>query len=164
MGNKENLRIQFDDFNLSCFDISQIWEFAIDEEGEEGQDETTLKPRLDLKWPNPSEGLLIVECEFDSKSGKRFRGLCSPSFDDSVNSIQPYIIVDNQFINFWFGIIQPDKKTKDKIYEVLNETSDTLFPLKFHSRLEMADGSRISGQIDGFMWRTLYDNVVTTER
>lgn len=164
MDDKENLRIQFDDFNVSYFETSPIWEFAIDEEGEEGQDETTLKPRLDLTLPDPSEGLLIVECEFEAKSGKKFRGVCSPSFDDSLNSIQPYILADNQFINFWFGIMQPDKGTKDGIYRVLNETPDTLFPLTFQSKLTMADGSRISGQIDGFMWMTLSDNVVTTEK
>ena len=164
MDNKENLRIQFDDFNLSHFDISPIWEFAIDEEGEEGQDETTLKPRLDLKFPDPSEGLLIVECEFVTKSGKQFRGLCSTSFDDSLSSIQPYIIADNQFIMFWFGIVQPDKETKDSVYKVLGETTESLFPIKFQSKLTTADGSKISGQVNGFMWMTLSDRSVTTEK
>lgn len=129
MHNKKNLRIQFDDFNLSYFEISPIWEFAIDEEGEEGQDETTLKPRLDLTLPHPSEGLLIVECEFETNSGNKFRGLCTPSFDDSLSNIQPYIFTDNQLAMFWFGIVQPDKETKNGIYKALGETADSLFPL-----------------------------------
>lgn len=164
MSNKENLRIQFDDFNISHFEISPIWEFAIDEEGEEGQDETTLKPRLDLTFPDPSEGLLIVECEFLAKSGSKFNGLCSPTFDNSISSIQPYILFDNQFTMFWFGIVQPDKETKDGIYRVLGETADSLFPVKFQSKLPMADGSKIVGEIGGFMWMTLSDNIVKTEK
>jgi hypothetical protein len=164
MNEKENIRIQFDKFSLSDFEISPIWEFAIDEEGEEGQDETTLKPRLDIKFPDPSEGLLIVECEFEANSGKKFRGFCSPSFDDSISSIQPYIVTDKQIIMFWFGIVQPDKKTKDGIYEALNETAESLFPIKFQSNLKLEDGQRIIGQIDGFMWMKLSDNIVTIEK
>lgn len=163
MDNKEILRIQFDDFSINHFDISPIWEFAIDEEGEEAQDETTLKPRLDLEFPDPSEGLLIVECDFIAKSGKQFRGLCSPSFDNSLSSIQPYIIMDNKFVMFWFGIAQPDKETKDRVYKILGETTESLFPIKFQSKLTSADGSKISGQINGFMWMTLADKSVTTE-
>jgi len=164
MDNKENLRIQFDDFRVNHFEISPIWEFAIDEEGEEGQDETTLKPRLDLTFPDPSEGLLIIECEFVVKSGNKFNGICSPSFDNSISSIQPYILSNNQFIMFWFGIMQPDKETKDGIYNVLGETADSLFPIKFQSKLPMADGSRIVGEINGFMSMTLSDNNVKTEK
>ena len=164
MNKEENLRVQFDDFNINHFGISPIWEFAIDEEGEEGQDETTLKPRFDLSFPDPSEGLLIVECEFESNSGKEFRGICSPSFDDSLSSIQPYILTDNKFVMFWFGIAQPDKETKDGIYRLLGETPESLFPIKFKSKLPNADGSKISGQIDGFMWMTLSDDSVAVER
>ncbi len=164
MDDKENIRIQFNEFSLRDFEISPIWEFAIDEEGEEGQDETTLKPRLDLTFPDPSEGLLIVECEFEANSGNKFSGLCSPSFDDSISSIQPYIFTDKQITMFWFGIVQPDKKTKNEIYEALNETAESLFPIKFQSNLKMADGSRIIGQIEGFMWLTLSDSKVTTEK
>lgn len=34
-----------------------IWEFALDEEGEEGQDEETVKPRPDLDRADPAEGI-----------------------------------------------------------------------------------------------------------
>ncbi len=164
MENKEKLRVQFDDFRLNHFDISPIWEFATDEEGEEGQDETTLKPRLDLSFPDPSEGLLIVECEFEANSGRKFNGLCSPSFDDSLSSIQPYILADNQFVMFWFGISQPDKETKDRLYKILGEKPESLFPIRFNSKLAKANGSKISGLINGFMWMTLSDRLVTTEK
>ena len=164
MDNKEKIRIQFADFNMTHFDISPIWEFATDEEGEEGQDETTLRPRIDLSFPDPSEGLLIVECEFETNSGSKFSGLCSPSFDDSFSSIQPYILVDNQFVIFWFGVSRPDKETKERLYNILGERPESLFPVEFKSKLAKADGSKISGQINGFMWMTLSDRSVTTEK
>ncbi len=164
MDNKERLRIQFEDFNKSHFEIAKIWEFAIDEEGEDGQDETTLRPRLDISIPDPSHGLLIIECEFLSKSGKRFSGVCCPSFDNSLSSIQPYIFVNSDLVMFWFGIAQPDADTKTKIYELLGETSDSLFPIKFNSVLSLADGSTLNGQIDGFMWMKLSHDSIITEK
>jgi hypothetical protein len=41
-----------------------IWEFALEEEGEEGQDEETVKPRPDLDRADPAEGIFIVGTEF----------------------------------------------------------------------------------------------------
>ncbi|WP_207432172.1 hypothetical protein [Sabulibacter ruber] len=164
MENIEKLRIQFEDFNKSHFEISPIWEFAIDEEGEDGQDETTLKPRLDLKYPDPSEGLLIIEGEFMSKSGRKYSGLCSPSFDNSLSSIQPYIFAGNQMANFWMGISQPDDQTKEETYKMLNETSESLFPIILESILPNADGSKLQAQIDGFMWIKLSDDTIYVEK
>lgn len=164
MDKDEKIRIQFADFQNKHFDVASVWEFAIDEEGEDDQDETTLKPRYDINSADASEGLLIVQCKFTTKSGKTFSGLCSPSFEDSLSSIQPYILVDNDFIMFWFGIMQPNNQTKKKVYDTLHETSETLFPIKFESVLTKPDGQKISGQINGFMWRTLADNKVMTDK
>ena len=164
MTDKEKLRIQFNDFKREHFDISPIWEFAIDEEGEEGQDETTLKPRPDIFFPDPSAGLLIIECEFESNSGKRFIGLCSPSFNNSLSSIQPYIFTDHEMIMFWFGISRPEDETKRNIYSKLGETPGGLFPLKFKSKLSNSLGLKIEGVINGFMWMSFSDQSVTIER
>jgi hypothetical protein len=65
---------------------------------------------------------------------------------------------------FWFGISQPDKETKDRLYNILGEKPEGLFPLKFSSKLTKPDGSKILGQIKGFMWMTLADRKVTTEK
>ena len=67
-------------------------------------------------------------------------------------------------VMFWFGISQPDNDTKTKIYESLGETNDSLFPIKFNSVLPMADDSRLSGQIDGFMWINLSDDSIIIEK
>lgn len=162
MENKETIRIQFDEFQSRHFDIAPIWEFATDEEGDEDQDETTLRPRLDIKHADPSEGILIVECEFETGSGKKLRGLCTPHFDNSLSYIQPYILTDNGMGMFWFGMAKPDADTKKKIYESLGENVSTLFPIKFNSILSKPDGQKIQGQIDGFMW--LDNGKTTTEK
>lgn len=164
MDAREKIRVRFNYFTLRHFEISPIWEFATSEEGEEAQDETTLKPRPDLLYPDPSEGLLIIECEFETSSGRKFNGLCSPSFDNSLSSVQPYILTAGQFVMFWFGISQPDKETMDRLYNILGERPESLFPLKFNSKLPMADGSKISGQIDGFTWTKLANRAVLTEK
>lgn len=164
MSDKQSIRVQFENFNKSHFDIAPIWEFAIDEEGEDGQDETTLKPRLDLSSPDPSEGSLIIECEFVSKSGKRFSGVCTPWFDNSLSNIQPYIVINGDWVTFWFGVAQPDINTKKKMYDLIGETSDSLFPVKFNSVLPMKDGIQLKGQIEGFMWLKLSDGSIVIEK
>jgi len=161
---KDKIRVQAIDFTSDHFDISPVWEFAIDEEGNEGQDETTLKPRLDIMQADPSEGMLIVECEFETNSGKLFRGFCTPAFDDSIGDIQPTILVETKMISFWHGINKPDESQKRNDYHILGETPETLFPIKFQSKLAKPDGNKITGRLNGFMWMTLKDRSVMTER
>lgn len=164
INNNENLRVQFEDFTLEHFKIAPIWEFAIDEEGEEGQDETTLKPRLDLEFPDASEGLLIIECDFETKSGKKYKGLCSPTIDGSLGSSQPYLIFDNQFVTFWYGVIRPEREEIENIYKLLDETPDSLFPLSFISKLPQKDGTYVTGNIEGFLWFTFSNDTIYVDK
>ena len=155
------IRIQFDQFQIIHFDIAPIWEFASDEEGEDGQDETTLRPIFGSKVADPADGLYIVKTEFQTSSGKKYFGVCSPALEFKLGEIQPYMYADNDLIPFWYGMLEPDKAAIDSIYKQLGETKDTFFPIKFEAMTE-TKGAKLSGQLDGFMWKPIDGEKIIT--
>ena len=67
------IRKQVGDLAPSDLKEYPTWEFAIDEEGEEG-DEETVRPRPEVKFVDPAEGLFIVRAEFAGRPrGRRAR-------------------------------------------------------------------------------------------
>ena len=145
------IRVQFGDFELTHFDISPIWEFAIDEEGEEGQDETTLRPVFNMAIADPSEGMLVVKTEFETANGKKYLGLCTPAFEFKFGEIQPYMYTHKGVLSFWHGIYQPSEEEIQTLYEQFEESADTLFPIKFKALTE-TKGAKLEGTIEGFMY------------
>lgn len=150
-GSEPKIRVQFEDFQPKHFDIAPIWEFAIDEECEDNQDETTLRPAYHLTIADPSEGLLVVKTQFQTADGKKYHGLCSPAFEYNFGDIQPYLYTENGVLSFWMGIMQPDIEYIDKLYRQFNFTADSLFPIIFKA-LTPYKGAPLEGQIDGFMY------------
>jgi|GEM_PF-862110 len=149
------IRIQFEDFTLDKFDIAPIWEFALDEEGVDGQDETTLRPCVGLSIADPSNGLCIIKAEFKANNGQKFHGICSPSFEQDLSTIQPYIIDSKVgLFPFWFGIAEPDQVVIGNFYKDLEVNKNSFFPLKYIG-LTPSKGAKLQGNIDGFMWRTI---------
>jgi hypothetical protein len=71
-----------------------IWEFALDEEGEEGQDDETVKP---------AERLFVVRTKFISADGTRFEGYASPHEEAQLFYTQPTIVTEYGQVRFWFG-------------------------------------------------------------
>jgi len=155
------IRVQFNDFTLKNFDIAPIWEFAMDEEGEDEQDETTLRPCFNLTIADPAEGLYIVKTEFTTASGKKIFGLCSPALEFNLGEIQPYMFTDNGVLSFWFGMLEPTQQVIDDLYKQSGESKDSLFPVKFKSVVR-TKGVKLVGVIDGFMWKPIDREKVVT--
>jgi hypothetical protein len=63
------LRKQVGDLTPSDLEQYPTWEFALDEGGEEGQDEETVRPRPEVEFADPGEGLFIVRAEFAAADG-----------------------------------------------------------------------------------------------
>jgi hypothetical protein len=65
---------------LTPTDIEQhpIWEFAIDEEGIEGQDETSVRPFDSVVVPL-NEYSLSVAADFSTSNGSKFSGIVDVS-------------------------------------------------------------------------------------
>ena len=127
-----------------------IWEFALDEEGEEGQDEATVGPRPDLERAEPEEGLFIVRAEFVAVDGTRFDGFVSPHEEPHVGRTQPTIVTDHGQVNFWFGLFLPTQGVIEGAYRTLGKTAPELFPVRFRALVDHG-GAVLEGELPAFL-------------
>jgi hypothetical protein len=125
------------------------WEFAIDEEGE-GGDEETVRPRPEVEFVDPAESLFIVRAEFVAADGTRLDGFVSPHEKRHVAHVQPTIVTDKAHVLFWFGIVPPTRAELNASYSALGKAPEELFPLRYRAVVEHA-GSELEGEINGFM-------------
>ena len=146
------IRKQVADLVPSDLERFPIWEFALDEEGEEGLDEETVRPRPDLADADPSDGLFIVRAEFVGRDGTRFAGYVTASQDDAPSALQPTIVTAYGQVPFWLGLHGPGPGEIEQAYELLAKTAEQLFPLRFRALVPVA-GATCEGAIGGFVRR-----------
>ena len=119
------IRKQVGDLTPSDLEQYPTWEFAIDEDGEEGQDEETVRPRPDVELADPAGGLFIVRAEFAAADGARFDGFVSPHEERHVAGAQPTIVSDTAHVPFWFGTVPPTPARLHASCRALNKTRQT---------------------------------------
>src|SRR5687768_12323434 len=99
-------------YDLSVADLDQhpVWEFALDEEGEEGQDEATVRPYDASGEVDPSQGMFIVRARFALADGTRASGYMTPPVegDSSLGTLQPAVVVPDGQVSFWCGMLAPE--------------------------------------------------------
>jgi len=134
--------------------VFPVWEFCLDEEGEDGQDEATVRP-YQMQGPiNPSVGMFVVRAAFSLADGSKLNGYLTPGVqgDYSISTVQPIIITDAGQVGFWCGCAVPDRATVAKSYGALGKQGPTaVFPLRFESQVELLDGC-VRGVLTGFMY------------
>jgi hypothetical protein len=164
MANGESIRKQVYELHPSDLVQFTIWEHALDEEGEPGQDEATVKPRPDLTIADPSDGTFVVLAELIASDGTRYDGYVYPSPEQDpsppeglprgpaawLGSIQPTIVTEKGQVRFWYGAIPPRAGELEADYRVLGKTAEQLFPVKFRAVAEH-EGARLEGEVRGFM-------------
>lgn len=145
-------RIRKQSYELRPDDLAQfpIWEFALDEESEAGQDEATVRPRPDLTVADPGEGMLIARAEFVARDGSRYQGYVSPSDEEAFSLVQPTIVTDAGQVSFWYGAFPPKPNALEADYELLGKTAEQLFPVTFRALVEH-EGAQLEGEIPAFM-------------
>jgi hypothetical protein len=144
------IRKQITELAIADLQRYPIWEFAIDEEGEPGQDEETVKPRPDLRRADPDGGIFVVRSRFVARDGTRFDGFVTASGDADLGSVQPTVITPAGHVYFWFGIREPSARTIEDSYRKLQTPRDHLFPLAYESDLDA--GAATKGEISGFYY------------
>jgi hypothetical protein len=143
-------RKRIGDIRASDLRESPVWEFALDEEGLDGQDEETVRPRPEVDRVDPRDGVFVVLAEFRAADGTRFDGFVSPHEEQTVGYVQPTIVADETHVRFWFGIVAPKPHVLAAGYRALDKSASELFPLRYCSLVETTDGD-VAGTIDGFM-------------
>jgi hypothetical protein len=150
MAEAARIRIQVGDLGPEDLARFPIWEFAIDEEGDEGQDEETVRPRPDLARADPAEGMFIARTEFVAADGTRYYGYSSPDEDGELSYTQPTIVTAEGQVRFWFGGVPPRTGVLEASYRMLGKTATELFPVRYRAVVEHG-GAPLEGEIDAFM-------------
>jgi hypothetical protein len=139
---------------LTLDDLSKfpVWEFALDEEGVEGQDEGTVRPCEISAALDPSERTLIVRAEFTLADGTKMSGWLTPPVqgDDSLGTLQPVIITERGHVGFWHGMRAPDVKGLAQSYERLGRDAARVFPVQVTSNVNLVRAP-IRVTIPGFL-------------
>lgn len=136
-----------------------VWEFALDEEGEEGQDEATVRPCEISGALDASRGSFVVRATFTLADGTPMNGcMMTPSSSgDGLSTLQPVIITERGQVLFWHGAIAPNARRLAECYEKLGRDAARVFPVQVVSDVEMVGGP-VRATIPGFLvledWKT----------
>jgi hypothetical protein len=159
-----NVRIRKQVYELSPSDLKDhpIWEFALDEEGEEGQDEATVRPWAGDEPLDPAAGMFVVRAIFELADGTTLGGYLTPLVEGStsIGTIQPIVVTDQGQVNFWCGAMAPSAEGIRSQYAKIGRPSSSVFPCRYTSDVRIVGGS-VTGSINGFMhFRSLSDRAV----
>src|SRR4029450_8039086 len=150
MAEASAIRKQVTDLRPDDLAPSPLWEFPLGEEGEEGEDEETVKARPDLDRADPAEGTFIVRTEFVAADGTRFDGYASPHEDAHIFYTQPTIVTADGQVGFWFGGVPPGPDRLEVSYRILGKSAAELFPVRYRALVEHG-GAALQGGKGAFL-------------
>jgi len=151
--NASRIRKQVDQLTAQDFDDSSVWEFALDEEGDDGQDEATVRPYLFEGSLDPSDGMFIARARFALADGTTLPGYMTLPFqgDAGLATLQPVVLTTKGQVLFWFGSIDPGTAFIADLYSRMGKSSSTqVFPIRFESAVALVGGA-VRGEIPGFL-------------
>jgi hypothetical protein len=151
---RQSVRVRKQVYELTLHDLSTfpVWEFRLDADGEEGRDESTVRPYSALGPLNPDERMFVVRAVFSLADGSQMYGYLTPPQrgDASVGALQPIIVTNRGQVRLWCGTATPDPKRLAHNYELLGKSADQVFPVRFESDVELLSG-RVGGSAPGFL-------------
>lgn len=153
-GGSQRGRVRKQVYELTPEDLSQfpIWEFRLDGEGEEGRDESTVRPYTAAGPLDPENRMFVVRTVFTFTDGSRRYGYCTPPLrgDASIGILQPIIVTERGQVRFWCGTTAPDSKRLARSYQLLGREAQRVFPLQFETEVALVGGP-VSGSVPGFL-------------
>ena len=145
----KKIRKQVYELTGSDLETAPVWEFCLDEEGEAGRDEATVKPRSDVSKICDLDGSHIAKTEFTFGDGKKAFGYVYASSEEAIPAIQPVIITPHGQVMFWYGIVPPDEERVAESLRRLCSVSERPFPIRY-SCLIPTDDIPLDGELEGF--------------
>lgn len=141
-------------YELTLDDLNQfsVWEFKLDDEGAEGQDEATVRPHLAPGPLDPTDRMFIVRAVFTLADGTRMQGYFTPPARgrDTIGTLQPIIVTRRGQVRFWCGTAAPDSTRLARNYALLGRDAARVFPLRFESEVDLVGGPA-RGSVPGFL-------------
>jgi len=148
----DRIRRQVYELTPEDLDGHAVWEFALDEEGEAGQDEATVRPYQPNGALDPSDGMFVVRARLKLADGTKVRGYLTPPVqgDSGLGTLQPAVVVDGGQVSFWCGMLAPESGQIAASYARLGKSSASeVFPVRFESDVELVGGP-VAGELPGF--------------
>lgn len=141
-------------YELTLDDLSAfpVWEFRLDQESEEDQDESTVRPHIPDGPLDPANRMFVVRAVFTLADGSKMRGYVTPPGrgDAGVGTWQPIVVTKSGQVRFWCGTSAPGPKRLAHSYELLGKDAKHVFPVRFESDVELAGGP-VRGSVPGFL-------------
>ena len=147
------IRKQIYELSVEDLDRHAVWEFALDEEEEEGQDEATVRPFEPQGPLDPGDGMFIVRARLELADGTQMRGYLTPPVqgDSSLGTLQPAVVVGGGQVSFWCGMVAPEPAQVAANYARLGKPSASrVFPVRFETDVELVGGP-VAGELPGFL-------------
>ena len=153
-GGSQGKRVRKQVYELTLHDLSTfpVWEFRLDEEGEEGRDESTVRPYTASGPLDPTDCMFVVRAVFTLADGSRMQGYFTPPGrgDASIGTLQPIIVTERGQVRLWCGTAAPASKRLAHSYELLGKDAKHVFPVQFESDVELVGGP-VRGSVPGFL-------------
>ena len=147
------MRKQVYELTAEDLDLHPAWEFALDEEGEEDQDEATVRPYILNGALDPENGMFVVRAHLTLADGTRITGYLTPPVqgDSTLGTLQPAVVTSTGQVSFWCGMIAPDETYIADCYASLGKSSpEQVFPIRFESDVPLSCGP-VRGEVPGFL-------------
>jgi hypothetical protein len=146
---------------LTIFDLMQFpaWEYALDEEDVQDQNEKTLRPYLIPPPLDREKAYFVVRARFTLANGASLTGFVKPlrqSQDKLMQPLIPYdlnpvIVTDQGHVPFCYGVFKPDEATISENYKRLGYKAENVFPISFIADIEVRN-SVSEGVSEGFLF------------
>ena len=147
-------RVRKQVYELTLDDLSRfpVWEFRLDKDGAENQDEATVRPFTSSGPLDPADRMFVVRATFTLADGSRMKGYFTPPVrgQEGMDTLQPIIVTDRGQVRFWCGTAAPDSKRLARNYEFLGKDAKRVFPLRFESDVDLVNGPA-RGSLPGFL-------------
>lgn len=160
----EPSRIRKQLYELTLCDLAKwpAWQFALDEEGIEGQDEATVRPIEEDPPYDPERGMMVVAATFRLADGSGADGYFypQPGGTREPGLVSPVIIAGEAQVGFWYGLQEPDRVEIARAYRILGRPAGRVFPIECEPTVELTTGpARLT--IPGFQRIGPHDSIVT---
>lgn len=133
-----------DELTPSDFEIFPVWEYASDEEGIHGQDETWVRPvNTDVV---PKRSYTHVAADFQALNGKQYSGFVTVSTLEGPPEVCQGVILHKRHYLFVSNAEASGYNvSRQALLKALQTTERDIFPLSFKLRIPVAGHKKYSG-------------------
>ena len=125
-----NTRKPIDKLSLADISAFPIWEFATDEEGVAGQDETWVRPLAAQEVPLDAYSLSVA-ADFTTPAGKAFRGIVGVNTSGEYEAVHAAVITKDGYVFIPWPAFDTALNEARSAAKQLGLNESELFPLKY---------------------------------